>query len=62
MRRRKEKKTGTVEDDEEENTFVRWEKDYELIPLSIHGLFFEYLELGNEERRNVVYMYIFFSF
>ena len=24
----------------------RWEKDYELVPLSIHGLFFEYLELG----------------
>ena len=60
MRRRKEKKTGIVEDDEEENTFVRWEKDYELIPLSIHGLFFEYLELGNEERRNVVYIIIIF--
>ena len=60
MRRRKEKKTGIVEDDEEENTFVRWEKDYELIPLSIHGLFFEYLELGNEKRRNVVYIIIIF--
>ena len=60
MRRRKEKKTGIVEDDEEENTFVRWEKDYELIPLSIHGLFFEYLELGNEEKRNVVYIIIIF--
>ncbi|XP_011409598.1 PREDICTED: anoctamin-7-like [Amphimedon queenslandica] len=43
MRRRKEKKGEIVE--EEDNKFLRWEKDYELVPLSIHGLFFEYLEL-----------------
>ncbi|XP_019861048.1 PREDICTED: anoctamin-7-like isoform X1 [Amphimedon queenslandica] len=41
MRYRKEKGKDTEEDD----SFVRWEKDFELIPLSIHGLFFEYLEL-----------------
>ena len=33
---------------EEDDSFVRWERDYELIPLSDHGLFFEYLELGEE--------------
>ena len=58
MRYRKEKNKETEEDD----SFVRWEKDYELIPLSIHGLFFEYLELGNEERRNVVYIIIIIFF
>ena len=46
MRYRKEK----GKDAEEDDSFVRWEKDYELIPLSIHGLFFEYLELGKRER------------
>ena len=25
--------------------YARWERDYDLIPLSQHGLFFEYLEL-----------------
>ena len=34
----------------DDNKFLRWEKDYELIPVSIHGLFFEYLELGKKER------------
>lgn len=42
LRYRKEKNKETEEDD----SFVRWEKDYEMVPLSIHGLFFEYLELG----------------
>ena len=31
---------------EEDDSFVRWERDYELTALSQHGLFFEYLELG----------------
>jgi len=30
----------------EEDVFSRWEKDEELPPLSDHGLFEEYLELG----------------
>jgi len=30
----------------EEDVFTRWEKDFELPPLSSHGLFEEYLELG----------------
>ena len=47
IRKRKEKKKETEEDD----AFVRWEKDFELIPLSIHGLFFEYLELGEFSER-----------
>lgn len=42
MRYRKERGKEKEEDD----SFVRWEKDYEQVPLSIHGLFFEYLELG----------------
>jgi hypothetical protein len=41
LRYRKERGKEVIEDD----SFVRWEKDFELIPLSIHGLFFEYLEL-----------------
>ena len=47
IRKRKEKNKETEEDD----AFVRWEKDFELIPLSIHGLFFEYLELGEFSER-----------
>lgn len=27
------------------DVYTRWEKDYDLVPLSQHGLFFEYLEL-----------------
>lgn len=42
MRYRKERGKEKEEDD----AFVRWEKDFEQVPLSIHGLFFEYLELG----------------
>ena len=45
LRRYKEKKKGEVEEDD---SFVRWEKDFEMVPLSVHGLFFEYLELGKE--------------
>ena len=30
----------------EEDVYTRWEKDYDLVPNSIHGLFYEYLELG----------------
>ena len=30
----------------EEDVYARWEKDYDLIPLSDHGLFYEYLELS----------------
>ena len=30
----------------EEDVFTRWEKDFELPPLSRNGLFEEYLELG----------------
>lgn len=29
----------------DDDVYTRWEKDYDLIPLSNHGLFFEYLEL-----------------
>ena len=32
----------------EEDVFTRWEKDHELPPLSDHGLFEEYLELGKD--------------
>ena len=32
----------------EEDVFTRWEKDHELPPLSEHGLFEEYLELGEQ--------------
>ncbi len=31
--------------EDEADVYARWEKDYDLIPLSPHGLFFEYLEL-----------------
>lgn len=34
------------EEETEEDVYTRWEKDFDLIPLSIHGLFYEYLELG----------------
>ena len=30
----------------EEDVYTRWEKDFDLIPLDKHGLFSEYLELG----------------
>ena len=30
----------------DDDIYTRWEKDYDLIQLSNHGLFFEYLELG----------------
>ena len=30
----------------EEDIYTRWEKDFDLIPLDKHGLFSEYLELG----------------
>ena len=30
----------------EEDIYARWEKDYDLVPNSVHGLFYEYLELG----------------
>ena len=55
MRYRKEKGKDTEEDD----SFVRWEKDFELIPLSIHGLFFEYLELGKRRRTLIISLYLF---
>ena len=38
----KREREGKKEDD----SFVWWEKDYELIPQSQNGLLFEYLELG----------------
>ena len=56
MRRRKEK-GGSVEEDD--NKFLRWEKDYEMVPLSIHGLFFEYLELGKRRRTLIISLYLF---
>ena len=34
----------------EEDVFTRWEKDFELPPLSANGLFEEYLELGTYGR------------
>lgn len=34
------------EEQTEEDVFTRWEKDFELPPLSSNGLFEEYLELG----------------
>lgn len=30
----------------EEDVYTRWEKDFDLVPNSQHGLFYEYLELG----------------
>ena len=30
----------------EEDVYTRWEKDFDLVPNSVHGLFYEYLELG----------------
>ena len=30
----------------EEDVYTRWEKDFDLIALSDHGLFYEYLELS----------------
>ncbi len=30
----------------DEDVYARWEKDYDLVELPTHGLFFEYLELG----------------
>ena len=30
----------------EEDIYARWEKDFDLVPNSVHGLFYEYLELG----------------
>ena len=32
-------------EEEETDVYTRWEKDYDLVALSQHGLFFEYLEL-----------------
>ena len=34
----------------EEDIYTRWEKDFDLIPLDKHGLFSEYLELGELAR------------
>ena len=42
----------------EEDVFTRWEKDFELPPLSRNGLFEEYLELGESVLRTV-YMSIY---
>ena len=42
----KRKKKEREQEKKEDDSLVRWEKDYELVPLSQHGLFFEYLELG----------------
>ncbi len=33
-------------DEGEEDVYTRWEKDFDLIPLTVHGLFYEYLELS----------------
>ena len=33
-------------EEQEEDVYTRWEKDYDLVPQSVHGLFYEYLELG----------------
>ena len=46
--KRWKKEREEKEEDKVENVLVRWEKDYELVPLSQHGLFFEYLELGED--------------
>ncbi|CAI8002180.1 Anoctamin-7 [Geodia barretti] len=32
-------------EEQEEDVYTRWEKDYDLVPQSVHGLFYEYLEL-----------------
>ena len=37
----------------DEDVYTRWEKDFDLIPLSLHGLFFEYLELGEISDNNL---------
>ena len=41
----KEKRKGPPEEDD---AFTRWEKDNEMVDLSVYGLFFEYMELGME--------------
>ena len=33
-------------EESEEDVYTRWERDYDLVPNSVHGLFYEYLELG----------------
>ena len=33
-------------EESEEDVYTRWEKDFDLVPNSVHGLFYEYLELG----------------
>ena len=33
-------------EEQEEDIYARWEKDFDLAPNSVHGLFYEYLELG----------------
>ena len=33
-------------EEQEEDVYTRWERDYDLVPQSVHGLFYEYLELG----------------
>lgn len=30
----------------EADVYTRWEKDFDLVPIEQHGLFYEYLELG----------------
>lgn len=32
-------------EEQEEDVYTRWEKDFDLVPNSVHGLFYEYLEL-----------------
>jgi hypothetical protein len=32
-------------EEQEEDVYTRWERDYDLVPQSVHGLFYEYLEL-----------------
>ena len=44
----------------EEDIYARWEKDFDLVPNSVHGLFYEYLELGMYYVCTVcIYVYIY---
>ena len=35
---------------EKQKEVTRWEKDLLLVPPSVHGLFFEYIELGRDQQ------------
>ncbi len=44
-------------DEEPDDVYARWEKDFDLIPLSVHGLFYEYLELSKYRTRGFALIY-----